>query len=43
MEERQGADPLNPGDIENEKTTINRLPGKAEIKRPRNFEKLRAV
>jgi hypothetical protein len=35
--------PLNPEDIENEKMTINRFPGKAEIKRQTIFEKLRAV
>jgi len=35
--------PLNRGDIENENTTINRFPGRADKKRRRNFEKLRAV
>jgi len=37
------AGPLNPGDIENEKKTINCFLGKAEIKRRRYLEKLRAI
>jgi len=37
------AGPLNSGDYENEKTTIDRFPGKVETKRRSNFEKLKAV
>jgi len=37
------ASPLNPGDYEDEKKTINLFPGTVEIKRRNSFEKLKAV